>query len=161
GGRSGADVPRGWAGRRRPCDPVTVADNGGVTALPREGGSFSSCRSSLTRAQPGPACDIDRTIHVGVHWAARGADHGVLAGAGASRPAVVAGDACPGRVHQHDSAGSFLRFPDENASELVPGRVQDALVQPALAAAWFGRYAPGFCVSGLGAGRLVIPAMFR
>ena len=34
------------------------------------------------------------------------------------------------------------------------------LFSPAFAAAWFGRYAPGFSVSGLSAGRLVIPATF-
>src|SRR5438477_1411218 len=103
-----------------------------VTALPPEGGSFSSCWGSVTRAQPGPGGNVDRTVDVCVHRAARGADHGVLAGTSASRPAVVAGNTRPGRVHQHDSAGSFLRFPDENASELVPGRVEDALVQPGL-----------------------------
>lgn len=37
-----------------------------VTALPPEGDSFSSCRSSLIRAQPGPGVNIPGTVEVSV-----------------------------------------------------------------------------------------------
>src|SRR5215471_5978182 len=72
----------------------------GVTALPPESGSFSSCRRSLTRAQPGPGRNIPCPVHVGVDHAMNGADHGLLLRAFASAPAAMAADARPGRVHQ-------------------------------------------------------------
>jgi hypothetical protein len=43
--------------------PMTGSD---VTALPPDGGSFSSCRGSVTRAQPGPGADVPGPVQVGV-----------------------------------------------------------------------------------------------
>src|SRR5215469_2266568 len=106
----------------RPPEPrrCRAAPNrfGRVTALPPGGDSFSSCRCSPTRAQPGPGVDVPGPVHVGVVRAAVGTDHRVLPRALASLPAGVAGDARPGRVHQdHPPAGAFS-LAGEDAGEL-------------------------------------------
>ena len=103
-----------------------------VTALPPEGGSFSSRRRGLIRAQPGPGVDVPGPVDVGVDRARSGADHGVLPRSGAPRPAGVAVDARAGRVHQDHSPASFFRFAGEDARELGPACVEDRLVQPGL-----------------------------
>ena len=110
-----------------------------VTALPPEGGSFSSCRSSLTRAQPGPGSNVPRRVHVGIHRAVNGADDGILLRAVASSSAAVAADAGPGRVHQFHPPASFCRFAGEDGGELRPARIQDRPVQPGLGAGTAGK----------------------
>src|SRR5260370_41484103 len=125
--------------RATPTETVKAAapnNNNGdtirVTGLPPEGGSFSSCRGSLTRAQPGPGRDVACPVEVGVDHAVNGADDGLLLRARASAPAAVAADARPGRGHQHHAPASFCRFAGADAGELGPARVQDRPVQPGL-----------------------------
>ena len=103
-----------------------------------EGTGFSS-REGLTRAQPGPGCDVARPVDVGVHRAVGRADHGVRRGPDASAPAVVAADA---------GAGGFtntVRRPALSAlaARMLANCAQPAsridLLSPAFAAAMFGR----------------------
>jgi len=81
-----------------------------VTALTAEAASFSARLRGLTRAQPGPGSNVDRTVEVSVHCAAVAADYGVLLRALTSAPAPVAADARAGRIHEHDSPASLFRF---------------------------------------------------
>src|SRR5829696_447211 len=96
----------------------------GVTALPTGAGSFSS-RGGLTRAQPGPGCDVAGPIEVGVQIAMDGADNEVLLRPGAAGPAGVAVDRGVGGMHEHDSPSSAFSLGDKDARELRPTGVQD------------------------------------
>ena len=95
---SGCNQPVGRGGDGRPGLTEGFCRNCGtrielvdVTALPPGGGSFSGCRSDLTRAQPGPGSNVQRPVHVGVVRPAAGADHGVLPWALAFAPAGLRG----------------------------------------------------------------------
>jgi hypothetical protein len=88
-----------------------------VTALTAYADGFSGRPDGLTRAQPGPGVNIPRPIDVGVQLPVHGTDHGVLSGAGASSPALVAADAGaaghPLRAvtgHEHDLIKPAVRL---------------------------------------------------
>src|SRR5918999_6478390 len=102
-----------------------------VTALPTEAGSFSS-RGGLTRAEPGPGCDVACPVAVGVQFAVGGADDDVLMGTGAFDPTDVAVDRGGGGVHEDDSSSGALSLGDKDARERCPACVQDRPVQPGL-----------------------------
>src|SRR5262249_54128538 len=125
------------------------------------GGSFSSCRRSLTRAQPGPGRNVPRSVHVSIDHAMNRTYDDLLPRAVASSPQrwqpvlVPAGFTCTTR--RRASAALPVRMLVNWAQ---PASRID-LFSPALARAWLARNLPGFSESGLGAGRLVIPAVFR
>src|SRR5215211_9163062 len=102
-----------------------------MTALPADPGSFSS-NGGLTRAQPGPGCDVAGPVEVGVQVAVDGADDGVLAGPAASGPAGMAVDRGVGGMHEDDSPSGAFSLGDKDARELGPAGVQDRPVQPGL-----------------------------
>ena len=132
-----------------------------MTALPPEGGSFSSCRRSLTRAQPGPGEYVPCRIDVGVHRAVPWTDHGVLSRANTLLPALAAGDARPGWVNQVDRRPRFQPYrqgwpgtePSPRQGCSCSGRPW-----PRLGSAETPPAVPGRV---WGAGRRVIPAAFR
>ena len=72
-----------------------------------EGAGFSS-RGGLTRAQPGPGCDVARRVEVGVDLAVHGADHSLLPRPGALPAASVAFDTRSGGIHEHHLPAAFL-----------------------------------------------------
>src|SRR5215211_343408 len=113
-----------------------------VTALPAEAGSFSS-RGGLTRAQPGPGCDVACPVDIGVYRPADGADHRVLPGPGASGPAGVAVDRGVGGVHEDDSPSGAFSLGGEDGRELAPAGIEDCPVESGLL-----RDRPARCLDG-------------
>ena len=120
-----------------------------VTALPPEGASFSNCRGSLTRAQPGPGRDIQCSVRIRVDHAVNWTNDDILVRARASASAQVTADARPSRVHEHHSPASFRRFAGKDAGELRPARVKDRLVQPGLSASLVRKERPGLPDQGV------------
>src|SRR5215208_6780402 len=100
----------------------------GVTALPTGAGSFSS-RGGLTRAQPGPGCDVAGPIEVGAQLAVDGADDDVLTGPDASSSAGVAVDRGVGGTHETASPAGGCSVGGKDAHERGPTGVQDRPVQ--------------------------------
>src|SRR6266851_7309263 len=98
-GAAGACSAKRPAGRRLEMPASRRREGASVTALTAEAGSFSGRLGGLTRAQPGPGVNVARPVHIGVHRAVHGADHGVLSWPGAPSPALVAAGAGAGRVH--------------------------------------------------------------
>src|SRR5215207_7466712 len=108
-----------------------LRQHGSVTVLAAEADSFSG-DMRLTRAQPGPGCDVACPVEVGVLRAAAGADDGVLPWPGAARAAGVAVAAGVAGVHADHSPSGALSLGDEDAGELSPAGVQDGPVEPGL-----------------------------
>src|SRR5512132_340398 len=113
-----------------------------VTALPAEAGSFSS-RGGLTRAQPGPGCDVACPVDIGVYRPADGADHRVLPRPGASGPAGVAVDRGVGGVHEDHSPSGAFSLGGEDGRELAPAGIEDCPVESGLL-----RDRPARCLDG-------------
>src|SRR4029453_15868065 len=132
-----------------PCRFVTAPCRF-VTALPAEAGSFSS-RGGLTRAQPGPGCDVACPVDIGVYRPADGANHRVLPGPGTSGPAGVAVDRGVGGVHEDDSPSGAFSLGGEDGRELAPAGIEDRPVESGLL-----RDRPARCLDGApGRGRHV------
>ncbi len=74
---------------------------------------------------------------------------------------MAAGNAGAGWVDEHHSPSGTFSLSGEDGRELCPARVKNALVQPGFRRGLVRQKPPGLPGSGLGAGRRVIPAMFR